>query len=151
MKKIILNSLIVTLMGLSQQAMAMTALDDEALSAVDAQALLNLENAYDSSQGINFHKLSIEALMETLQLGCGGTNNSIGNTNGCDIDISNLALSGLNTSLDDKGNPVFSGDRANTSASVSNPFVEFAIKNGGSASTREVVGFRLGADKIAGL
>lgn len=121
-------------MGLTQQAMAMTALDDEALSAVDAQALLNLENAYDSSQGINFHKLSIEALMElninikTLQLGCGGTNNSIGNTNGCDIDISNLALSGLNTSLDDKGNPVFSGDRANTSASVSNPFVEFAIK-----------------------
>ncbi|MEK5769242.1 hypothetical protein VXE29_00950 [Acinetobacter variabilis] len=157
MKKIILNSLIVTLMGLTQQAMAMTALDDEALSAVDAQALLNLENAYDSSQGINFHKLSIEALMElninikTLQLGCGGTNNSIGNTNGCDIDISNLALSGLNTSLDDKGNPVFSGDRANTSASVSNPFVEFAIKNGGSASTREVVGFRLGADKIVGL
>ena len=144
-------------MGLTQQAMAMTALDDEALSAVDAQALLNLENAYDSSQGINFHKLSIEALMElninikTLQLGCGGTNNSIGNTNGCDIDISNLALSGLNTSLDDKGNPVFSGDRANTSASVSNPFVEFAIKNGGSASTREVVGFRLGADKIVGL
>src|SRR5690606_41727695 len=45
----------------------------------------------------------------------------------------------------------FSGDRANTSASVSNPFVEFAIKNGGSASTREVVGFRLGADKIVGL
>ena len=45
MKKIILNSLIVTLMGLTQQAMAMTALDDEALSAVDAQALLKLENA----------------------------------------------------------------------------------------------------------
>ena len=157
MKKIILNSLIVTLIGFAQQTMAMTALDDEALSTVDAQALLNLENAYDSSQGINFHKLSVEALMElnvnikTLQLGCGGTNNSIGSKNGCDIDISNLALSGLNTSLDAAGNPVFSGDRAGTSASINNPFVEFAIKNGGSASTREVVGFRLGADKIVGL
>ncbi|MEQ1448835.1 hypothetical protein [Acinetobacter lwoffii] len=157
MKKILLNSLALAMCVITQQSFAMTALDDDALSAVDAQALLNLENAYDSSQGINFHKLSVEALMElnvnikTLQLGCGGTNNSIGNKNGCDIDISNLALSGLNTSLDVKGNPVFSGDRANTSASINNPFIEFAIKNGGSASTREVVGFRLGADKIVGL
>ncbi|MEK5764632.1 hypothetical protein VXE39_17990, partial [Acinetobacter junii] len=61
MKKIILNSLIVTLMGLTQQTMAMTALDDEALSAVDAQALLNMEKNYDSGQKINFFKLSVEA------------------------------------------------------------------------------------------
>ena len=57
----------------------------------------------------------------------------------------------MNPSFDAEGNPVFSGDRANTSASINNPFIEFAIKNGGSASTREVVGFRLGADKIVGL
>ena len=153
MKKIFLNSLALAMCVITQQSFAMTALDDDALSAVDAQALLNLENAYDSSQGINFHKLSVEALMElnvnikTLQLGCGGSNGGTG----CDIDISNLALSGLNPSFDAEGNPVFSGDRANTSASINNPFIEFAIKNGGSASTREVVGFRLGADKIVGL
>src|SRR5690606_901372 len=153
MKKIFLNSLALAMCVITQQSFAMTALDDDALSGVDAQALLNLDNAYYSSQGINFHKLSVEALMElnvnikTLQLGCGGSNGGTG----CDIDISNLALSGLNPSFDAEGNPVFSGDRANTSASINNPFIEFAIKNGGSASTREVVGFRLGADKIVGL
>ncbi|ENU98142.1 hypothetical protein [Acinetobacter variabilis] len=158
MKKIILNSLIVTLMGLTQQTMAMTALDDEALSAVDAQALLNMEKNYDSGQKINFFKLSVEALMElnanikTLQLGCGGSNGA----GACDIDISNISLSGLHTGKitdinnPDYGSPTFSSDRAGTSAEITNPFIEFAIK-GDSAATREVIGFRLGAEKIIGL
>lgn len=38
--------------------------------------------------------------------------------------------------------------RAATSAKISNPFLEFAIKNPNSASTREVVGFRVGAEKL---
>ena len=155
MKRMILNSLILTIMGISQPTMAMVALDDEALSIVDGQALLNLENSYDSSQNIKFHKLSVEALMElnvnikTLQLGCGGVNNSI--KTGCDIDISNISLSGLNPSVEaSTQSPLFTSDRAATSASITNPFIEFAIK-GNSASTREVTGFRLGAEQIMGL
>lgn len=137
---------------LSPSGYAMKTLSDQELATVDGQALLNLQNSYDNTQGINFHKMSIDALMElnvnikSLQLGCGGDKGL-----GCDIDISNIALSGLNTILDGTGSPDFGeAARAATSAQVTNPFVEFAIK-GNSAATRQVVGFRLGAEQIMGL
>lgn len=155
MKKIILNTLIVSMFGMAASVQAMTALSDQELSTVEAQALLNLQNSYDSGQGLNFHKMSIDALMElnvnikTLQLGCGGTNNSV--RVGCDIDISNIALSGLNPINDTLGNPIFdSAGRAASSAQITNPFIEFAVK-GNSAATRQVIGFRLGAEQILGL
>ncbi|WP_347473987.1 hypothetical protein ABEF90_11395 [Acinetobacter thermotolerans] len=152
MKKIMLKTLAISMFGLIGTTHAMTALNDQELSHVDGQALLNLQNSYDSGQGINFSKLSVQALMElnanikSLQLGCGGDKGA-----GCDIDISNIALSGLNPSLDSLGNPVFDANgRASTSAEITNPFVEFAIK-GNSAATRQVVGFRVGAEQIVGL
>ena len=155
MKKKLLSGLIFAAFNLTNYTCAMMPLDDNELSKVDGQALLNLENSSDASQGLNFHKLSIAALMElnvnikTLQLGCGGTNNSY--KVGCDIDISNLSLSGLNTTSDSNGSPTFGGEgRAATSASITNPFIEFAIK-GNTAATREVAGFRLGAQNIMGL
>ena len=52
---------------------------------------------------------------------------------------------------DANGNPVFSDGRAATSAKLTNPFMEFAIKNPSSASTRQVVGLRLSAEQITGL
>lgn len=144
-----------SMLGMATAGQAMSVLSDEELSTVDGQALLNLHNSFSSDQGINFHKLSIQALMElnvnikTLQLGCGGVNNSL--KMGCDIDISNIALSGLNPGIDGLGNPLFGQvSRPATSAEITNPFIEFAIK-GDSAATREVVGFRLGAENIIGL
>ena len=152
MKKIILKTLVASMFGMVTASHAMTALSDTELATVDGQALLNLQNSYDSTQGLNFHKMDIQALMElnvnvkTLQLGCGGDKGA-----GCDIDISNLALSGLNQDKDALGNPVFNeAGRAATSAEVTNPFIEFAVK-GTSAATRQVVGFRLGAEQIKGL
>ena len=50
--------------ALSNMGHAMTVLSDQELSAVDGQALLNLENSSDSTQGIKFHKMTIDALME---------------------------------------------------------------------------------------
>lgn len=44
-----------------------------------------------------------------------------------------------------------SEDRASSSAVLTNPFIEFAIKNPNSASTREVAGLRLSAEKFIGL
>ena len=41
--------------------------------------------------------------------------------------------------------------RAGSSAKLTNPFLEFAVKNPTSASTREVVGLRLSAEKVLGL
>ncbi|MCO8067080.1 hypothetical protein [Acinetobacter schindleri] len=152
MKKMILSTLFVSILVSANPALGMTSLNDQELSAVEGQALLNMEKNYDASQGLNFFKLSIEAIMElnanikSLQLGCGGDNGA----QGCDIDISNIALSGYTSKTDQTGSPLFEGDRAATSAEITNPFLEFAIK-GDSAATREVVGFRLGAEQILGL
>lgn len=127
-----------------------------------------------------YYKLGLEAKMELnanirrLQLGCGGRNGP----NDCDIDIENLSLSGpadgsvtnkaridqlkaitnrtaaQQTELDGliaiQGTPTWSQGRANTSAILTNPFIEFAIKNPNSASTREIAGFRLSAENILG-
>ena len=103
----------------------------------------NLGEAYDQ-RNISFYKLGLEAEMEInanikkLQLGCGGINGATG----CDIDIDHISLS---------GNSANGMDRAATSALITNPFVQFAIKNPNQASTREVLGFRLSAEKISGL
>ncbi|QIC66526.1 hypothetical protein [Acinetobacter schindleri] len=152
MKKIIMSSLAFAILVTSQQGIALTALADQELAAVEGQALLNMQTNYDSGQGIKFHKLGLEALMElnvnikSLQLGCGGMNGA----NACDIDISNISLSGPATGQKTDGSPSFTGERAATSAQITNPFIEFAI-SGNQTATREVVGFRLGAEEILGL
>ncbi|WP_425915576.1 hypothetical protein [Acinetobacter sp. TSRC1-2] len=157
MKKLLLPALICCICS-GTHATGFKSLSDTELAKVDGQALLNFsKDAYSyttaGSETVNFFKLGLDAEMElntnikSLQLGCGGVNGA----NGCDIDISNLALSGLPTSYDSLGNPVFANDRASTSAKITNPFVEFAIKNSDKASTREIVGFRLGAQEILGL
>lgn len=146
----------------------LTSLTDTEMSATTGQALMslsyiapsdsaNLMRNISGSNNIGFYKLGLEAELElnanikNLQLGCGGANGA----NGCDIDIKNLALSGLNDGTvatgPQQGSPTFSGERAATSAKITNPFLEFAINNPDSASTREVVGFRLGAEAIEGL
>lgn len=156
MNKSLISVLITATLGLSQ-SYAMTALNDEELSEVEGQALMNLEytagsNGTDSlgqsytQSNLGFYKLGLSAEIELnanikkLQLGCGGSNNSI--RAGCDIDIDNLSLSGI---------PEAGQERPETSAKLTNPFIEFAIKNPTSAATREVMGFRVSAEKIVGL
>ena len=161
MNKSLISMLITATLGLSQ-SYAMTALNDEELSEVEGQSLMNLEfqqgtNTTDAQgktynqSNIGFYKLALSAELELnanikkLQLGCGGDNNSI-RANSCDIDIDHISLSGL----PDDAN--YSSDqRAATSALITNPFIQFAIKNPTSAATREVLGFRVSAEKIKGL
>lgn len=161
MNKSLISILITATLGLSQ-SYAMTALNDEELSEVEGQSLMNLEfqqgtnttdaqgKAYNQSN-IGFYKLALSAELELnanikkLQLGCGGYNNSI-RANSCDIDIDHIGLSGL------PDDPNYTSDqRAATSALITNPFIQFAIKNPTSAATREVLGFRVSAEKIKGL
>lgn len=146
----------------------LTSLSDDEMAKQTGQALFNLsyiapadstnlmkdKNINGTSVGsVGFYKLGIEAEMElnanikNLQLGCGGRNGP----DACDIDIKNLALSGLPDSNDANGNPVFNNGRPSTSAKLTNPFIEFAIKDPDIASTREVLGFRLSAEKISAL
>ena len=147
-------------------------LSDSEMSATTGQALMSLSyiSPKDTANleairsggagndpnngGIGFYRLGLEAELELnanirrLQLGCGGVNNSIRN-DVCDIDVENLSLSGLTTNSD--GSPMTREQRASSSAKITNPFIEFAIKNPGKASTREVVGLRLSAEKLQGL
>lgn len=140
---------------------------DEQLANVEAQSLLSFQNFKDDSQAINFYKLGFEVISafnvnaKTLQLGCGGINGA----NGCDIDIENVSFGcitgasghciSLPTTLANQPNGVDSNNNiANQQGMkdfiLTNPFVQFAIKNADSPSTREVVGLRIGAEKSEG-
>lgn len=138
---------------------AMTELSDQVMSKIDGQALWNLEYEqgsnktdalgvkYDQSN-IGFYKLGLSAEVELntnikkLQLGCGGSNGA----GACDLDIDHLSISGLPTNAN-----YTADERAETSAKITNPFLQFAIKNPTTAATREVLGFRVSAEKISGL
>lgn len=138
-------------------------LSDRELADVNGQALMSLsylaptDNANPmkniSNNSVAFYKLGLEAELElnanikNLQLGCGGVNGK----DACDLDIKNLALSGLPDSYDANGIPVFNNSRASTSGKLTNPFMEFAIANPKSASTRTVQGIRFSAEKISAL
>ena len=158
--KIITRSSLAIAIGMvSSLATAMQAMSDSELSNARGQALLSLGHTAPSAAGTganykdySYYKMGLEVKVElnanirSLQLGCGGVNGA----GGCDIDIQNLSLSGPADGKLASGEPTWSKGRANTSAVLTNPFLEFAIKNAGSASTREVVGFRLSAEEILG-
>ena len=138
-------------------------LSDTEMSDVNGQALMSLSYLAPtdsanpmksiSNNTVGFYKLGLEAEMElnanikNLQLGCGGSNGP----DACDLDIKNLSLSGLPDSYDKDGVPVYNNGRASTSGKITNPFMEFAIANPNSASTREVKGIRFSAEKISAL
>lgn len=124
-------------------------LSDAEMAAETGQALFNLSylapgQTGNTNAGMGFYKLGVEAQLEInanikkLQLGCGGANGA-GN---CDIDIDNLSLSGTSTTSD---------GRTASSAIITNPFIQFAIKNPTTASTRELAGVKLSAEAIQGL
>ncbi|MDN5488573.1 hypothetical protein ACG94V_06040 [Acinetobacter sp. ULE_I001] len=154
MKMILINGLLVTpiyCFANTLQSEGLTELTDKELSKVSGQALMSLSyiapnDSVNKMQGlgVGFYKLGLEADLELnanikkLQLGCGGANGA----GGCDIDIDNLSLSGLADTRE---------GRVGSSAKLTNPFIEFAIKNPDTASTREVVGLRLSAEKALGL
>lgn len=168
-----LKYLNVALLALSSLSMSssfaetLKAMTDEQLSDTTGQALMsltyiapsdsnNLMTKYSNGSNIGFYKLGLEAEMDlnanirSLQLGCGGTNGA----GACDVDIQNLSLSGLPAgySATSSASPDYSSEnRASTSAKLTNPFMEFAIKNPNVAATREVAGLRFSAEKITGL
>jgi len=139
---------------------------DSELSATTGQALMSLsyisptDLANKEAQrpggdnSIGFYKLGLEAEMELnvnikrLQLGCGGANGA----GSCDIDIDYLSLSGLgNSATSNTDSATDRAARAGSSAVLTNPFIEFAIKDPDKASTRQVVGLNLSAEKALGL
>lgn len=146
---------------------AMTELDDQQLSLVEGQALFNLVKETDTTQGLDFYKLAIEGELSLntninkLQLGCGGANGA----NSCDIDISQLSFGcvtnaagtciTLPTTQPRQPNGTVSDNSIANQAALkdfvlTNPFFQFAIQGGNQASTRQVVGVRVGAENAQG-
>lgn len=124
-------------------------LNDQELAKVAGQSLFNLSyiapGGSNPNGNIGFYRLGLEAELglnaniKKLQLGCGGSNGA-----GCDIDIDNIALTGITTST-------AQGAGLETDFKLTNPFVEFAIENPTSAAKRTVTGFRLGALSALGI
>lgn len=138
---------LVALLG-SFPAFAMVEMEDEQLSKVTGQALLQMGKVFGDngtvSENITFYKAGLDAQVELnmniekLQLGC--TANPINGQN-CDIDIDHLSLSG--NTWDD--------GRPDSSAILTRPFFEFAIKNDDSKTLREIAGIRLSAEEVKGM
>ena len=124
-------------------------LNDQELAKVAGQSLFNLSyiapGGFNPNGNIGFYRLGLEtelglnANIKKLQLGCGGIKGT-----GCDIDIDNIALTGITTST-------AQGAGVETDFKLNNPFIEFAIENPTSAATRTVTGFRLGALSALGI
>ncbi|MDE2422234.1 MAG: hypothetical protein KGO49_13765 [Gammaproteobacteria bacterium] len=133
----------------------MQAMDDQALSQETGQAAFFTSYNGPSGSGtgatpsdFGFFTLGLNGTVQLntniqhLQLGCGGVNGP-----GCDIDISNASLSG-NPGV---GSCPAGASPASCDAVLTNPFIQLAIKNPTSLSTRQLVGFNLGAQNAVGL
>lgn len=119
-------------------------LSEQDMGAISGQSLFtsNIINPGGSNPNgdMAFYRLGIDAQIDInanirrLALGCDGA----GGVGPCDIDIDFLALTGMAGTGADAGPP--------SDFSFSHPFLEFAIRNPGSASQREIAGMRLGGE-----
>lgn len=135
--------------------LARAELSDDELSGVSGQALFwsdvirgnELANPNPYSTPFNFYRvgldgeLAVNVNLAKVQLGCGGVNDFLKARAGCDVDLDYAALMGR--SGVDLGNPL-------SAFILKRPYFEFAIKNDGNSATREVVGFKIGAQSADG-
>lgn len=149
-------------------ALPRQSMDDNELGEVAGQALINLSylapgEARDRSgstivnannANIGFYTLGLEGKLELnanirkLQLGCGGVNGA----GDCDVDIDYFSMSGCGVAVTcTSASTPTNVDRVSSDALLTNPFIQFAIKTPDNPATREVVGFRLGAQNANGL
>lgn len=108
-------------------------------------------SGFNAYTGFTYYRMGLDAKLEMnlninkMQLGCGGVNDLLVGTPGCDIDIDYMGLMGINAA----------GDRPATTGpdslfQMTRPFIELAVKNDGTRTQREIVGIRIGAQKING-
>lgn len=130
---------------------AMTEMNDTGLDEVVGQSLFTSNTATNGA--FTFYRLGIDAEMNLntninrLALGCDGVNG----TGTCDIEINRLRLHGIAATPDTT--PVdgaFNDSGPPTDFLMRRPYMEFAIKNAGTAATREVSGIRIGALEALG-
>lgn len=140
---------------------ALSTMSDADMAAVTGQNLFVADVIQGANgtpgQGFTYTRIglnaevALNANINKLQLGCGGYNEIV--ASGCDIDIDFLSL--LGRSGTEGGAPV-TGTTAGTKAAqagsdftLTRPYLEI-VTTGNTAGTREVVGFKLGAQSANG-
>jgi hypothetical protein len=104
----------------------------------------------DGSANFDFYRMGLDVKMDLnlnmskFQLGCGGVNDLLTGP-GCDIDIDYLSFMGINSS-----GTLPSPDGPESAFQLTRPYIELAIKNENSPTQREVVGIKIGGQKING-
>lgn len=115
-------------------------LDDDQLSEVSGQALLNLTNT--TLDGLDFTRITLGADItmsaNLSKVRLGEYAYTARNGTGADIDMGLMRFGRSD------------GTEAQRTVSISDPYFEFVYKNVGNAATREVIGMRLGFGSIAG-
>lgn len=156
-----LPALLLTIVA-AQAPAAMQALADEELEAVTGQAgSLFLADKITPNELANpdpggasaftFYRMGMDVKMDMnlnidkLQLGCGGVNDFLTATQGCDIDLDYVGFMGLNAAKD---RPATNGP--DSLFTLTRPYIEIAVKNDSTPATREVVGIKIGAQRING-
>lgn len=151
---------------------AMAALDDDELAAVTGQngslfvsdhiAPNELQGApADATANFDFYRMGLDVKLNLnlniakFQLGCGGVNDFLTTSPGCDLDIDYLGFMGINAAGDRPAYNLANADAsgnwgADSAFELIRPYVELAIKNDGSPTLREVVGLKIGAQTING-
>ena len=105
----------------------------------------------DGSANFDFYRMGLDVKMNLnaniakFQLGCGGVNDLLTTSPACDIDIDYLSFMGI------KNNGEFpSPDGPDSKFELIRPYIELAIKNDNSPTLREVVGLKIGGQRING-
>jgi len=132
---------------MSSYGYALEPLDESSLRSVSGQSAFYTQyiapGGNNPNPNIGIFTLGLQASMELnanihhLQLGCGGVNGPR-----CDIDISDVRLAGLI--------PDANGNYAGSDAVLTNPFMQLAILNPTSLSTRQLAGINFGAQNAVG-
>lgn len=157
---------------LPRHGLAMTAMDDRALASVTGQdgslfladhiSPNELEGApADGTANFDFYRMGLDAKLNLnlniskFQVGCGGVNDLLTTTPGCDLDIDYLGFMGINAAGNrpayNEANADADGNWGPDSAfELIRPYMELAIKNDDNPTLREVVGIKLGAETING-
>ncbi|MDF3029883.1 MAG: hypothetical protein K0R03_441 [Moraxellaceae bacterium] len=125
-------------------AVAIEEMDDESLAGVSGQSLFTSNTTTNGA--FTYYRIGIDAeiLLNTninrLALGCDGA----AGTGICDIDLSRARFAGVSASSTTDSGPA-------TDFLLRRPYIEFAVKNAGTAASRELSGFRVGAVETLGM
>lgn len=148
------TSLLASALSIPLTAGAMEEMSDAAMAESTGQALL----VADKIQGIansrhTFYRMALNAELginssiDKLQLGCGGFNDAVV-PNACDIDIDYVTLMGRDASGGQAG--ATAAGAVGSEFKMTRPYIEIAVKNDDDPSRREIIGFKLGAEKADG-